>query len=80
MTEALEPTPVYFHTCPMLGPHTRVPRALLADQNGEYVLGYQHKCPMCRYTAGEFEPASGVTVNDNGSYTVDTSKAEKMHP
>lgn len=79
MTEVLEPTPVYFHNCPALGPQTRVPRALLADGNGEYILCYQHKCPMCGYKAGEPELAKGVTLNPNGTgYLVDTTIAEKM--
>lgn len=78
MTEVLEPTPVYFHDCRALGPHTRVPRALLADRNGEYILCYQHKCPMCSYTAGEPELAPGVTRNLDGSWSVNTAIAEKL--
>lgn len=76
--EILEPTPVYFHDCKALGPHTRLPRALLADRSGEYVLCYYHKCPFCSATAGERELATGVTLNDDGSYTVNTEIAERL--
>lgn len=78
MSEPLQTTPVYFHNCPALGPQTRVPRALLADRNGEYVLCYQHKCPMCGYTAGNAELAPGVKQNPDGSWSVNTAIAEKM--
>jgi len=79
MSEAVTPTPVYFHNCRMLGPQTRVPRALLADGNGEYILCYQYKCPMCSYTVGEPELAEGVTLNPNGrGYLVDTTVAVKL--
>lgn len=74
----LEATPVYFHDCPALGAHTRLPRALLADDKGEYVLCYYHKCPFCSATAGEREMAKGVTLNADGSYSVDTKIAEKL--
>ena len=78
MSDVLETTPVHFHDCPALGPNTRLPRALLANRNGEDVLGYHHKCPMWGQTAGEFEPGPGITVNLDGSYTVDTRLAEKL--
>lgn len=78
MTKQLKAEPVYYHDCRALGPHVRTPRAFIADRDGEYVLGYQHKCPFCSKTAGEFVPASGVTVNSDGSYLVDTRIAEKM--
>lgn len=78
MSQTIEPTPVYFHDCPALGAHTRLPRALLADREGKYILCYHHKCPMCRATAGEPELARGVTLNPDGSYSVDTSIAETM--
>lgn len=77
MTKTQKAEPVYYHDCPMFGPHTRVMRALLADKNGEYVLYYQHKC-LCGYVAGEREYAKGVTNTPDG-YLVDTSIAEKMH-
>lgn len=79
MTIELKAEPVYFHDCPALGPHTRMPRAFIADRDAEFVLGYQHKCPFCSKTAGKFVPASGVTVNTDGSYSVDTRIAEKLH-
>lgn len=79
MNEPLETTPVYFHDCPALGPHTRLPRALLADKSGTYVLCYHHKCPMCGATAGEPELAPGVIRNADGSWSVNTAIAEKMH-
>lgn len=78
MSEPLETTPVYFHDCPALGPHTRLPRALLADKAGEYVLCYYHKCPFCSATAGEPELAPGVTRNADGTWSVNTAIAEKM--
>lgn len=69
--------PVYFHDCPALGKHTRLPRALLADKEGKYILGYMHKCVFCNATAGEFEIAPGITLIEGG-YTVDETKAEKL--
>lgn len=78
MIEPIIPTPVYFHDCRALGPHTRLPRALLADRSGEYVLCYYHKCPFCSATAGERELAPGVTLNADGSYSVDTTIAERL--
>lgn len=50
-----------------------------ADREGKYILGFQHKCPFCGATAGDFEAGVGVTVNPDGSYLVDTTKAEKLH-
>lgn len=78
MMQVSEPTPVYFHNCPALGPHTKLPRALIADKAGEYVLCYQHKCPFCSQTAGEPELAPGVTRNSDGTWSVDTRIAEKL--
>ena len=75
----VEATPVYFHDCRVLGPHTRLPRALLADDKGEYVLCYYHKCPFCSATAGEKEYAKGVTPSPEGGYYIDTRIAEKLH-
>lgn len=69
---------VHFHNCPVLGPHTRVPMALVADKTREYVLYYQHKCPFCSQTAGEPDFAAGVTQNNDGSFSVDTKIAEKL--
>lgn len=74
----VEATPVYYHDCPALGNHTRLPRALMASEGGEYVLFYQHKCPFRSKTGGERVYSKGVTVNPDGSYNVDTSIAEKM--
>lgn len=79
MSEPLETKPVYFHDCRALGPHTRIPRALLADKAGEYILCYYHKCPFCSATAGEMELAPGVIRNADGSWSVNTAIAEKMH-
>lgn len=73
-----EVTPVYYHYCPVLGPDTKIPRALLADKDGEYILCYHHKCVFCNVTAGERELAKGVTLNDDGTYSVDTKIAEKL--
>lgn len=79
MTDAIIPTPVYFHDCRVLGPHTKLPRALLADSSGEFVLCYYHKCPFCSATAGERELALGVTLNPEGTgYLVDTTIAERL--
>jgi hypothetical protein len=78
MIQVLEPTPVYFHNCRALGPKTRIPRALVADQSGTYVLCYYHKCPFCSATAGEMELAPGVIRNADGSWSVNTAIAEKM--
>lgn len=69
---------VYRHDCPAFGKNAIVPRALVADKNNEYVLFYQHKCPMCSHVAGERELAPGVTENPNGGFTVDTSIAERL--
>lgn len=80
MSETLKTTPVYYHNCPALGPQTKIIRAVLADSKGEVILGYQHKCPFCSQTAGEWEPAPGVTVLAEGGYSVDMSKAIRMEP
>jgi len=77
MSEFLETNPVYFHNCPMFGPNTRVPRALLADKTGNYILYYQHKC-LCGYIAGEKEMAPGVTETADG-YRIDPDKVEKLY-
>jgi len=78
MTQTSEATPVYYHNCRVLGPETRLPRALMADGNNEYVLYYQHKCPFCSMTGGEREYARGVTPDPKGGYFVDTKIAEKL--
>ena len=78
MSQTSEPNPVYFHDCPALGPHVRVPRALLTDNTNTYVLCYHHKCVFCSYTAGEREMAKGVTETATG-YRIDPSIAEKLH-
>lgn len=78
MSKPLETRPVYYHTCPALGANTKIPRAMRADRDSEYILGYQHKCPFCSATGGEFIPGVGVTVNDDDTYSVDTTKAEKL--
>lgn len=75
---ASEPKPVYYHDCPALGPDTKLPRALKADTEAEYVLGYLHKCPFCGRMAGEYELAPGVTRLPDGSFQVDTTKAERL--
>jgi hypothetical protein len=80
MTQHVEATPVYYHDCPALGPQTKIIRATLADSKGEVILGYQHKCPFCLQTAGEWEPAPGVTILPEGGYSVDMSKAIRMEP
>lgn len=73
-----EVKPVYFHDCPALGPHTRLPRGLIADKQANYVICYQHKCPFCSATAGEREPAPGITFIDEDTYTVDLTKVERL--
>jgi len=71
-----EATPVYFHDCRVLGPHTRLIRALV--ENGGYIIYYQHKCPFCSQTSGEKELATGITETETG-YFIDTRIAEKLH-
>jgi hypothetical protein len=78
MTKELETTPVYFHDCPALGKNIKLPRALLADDKGEYILYYHHKCLFCSETGGEREYATGVTPTADG-YLIDTKIAEKLH-
>lgn len=70
--------PVYYHDCPALGSHTTVPEALMVSKDGTIVLGRQHKCPFCSYTADRLHPASGVTMIAPGKYEVDMSKAERV--
>lgn len=72
-----EVKPIFFHDCPALGNHTRLPRAFMSDSSKKYVLYYQHKCPFCSQTAGEKVLAKGVTETQDG-YSIDTSKAEKL--
>jgi hypothetical protein len=69
---------VHFHDCPALGPHTALPRALIADPEGKVVLAYQHKCPFCGQTAGEKQLAKGVTQLADGRYEVNMAVAEQM--
>lgn len=52
MINKLKAEPVYFHICRVLGPNTKIIRAMRADSDGEYILGYQLKCPFCDTTAG----------------------------
>ena len=78
MSEILETNPVYFHNCKVLGPETRLPRALMSDSSNTYILYYQHKCPFCNQTGGEKVLADGVTETATG-YSIDTTKAEKLH-
>lgn len=79
MAEGTEATPVYYHNCKVLGDNTKVPRALMADSAGEYVLYYQHKCPFCSYVVqGTKEYARGVTPDTLGGYYIDEKIAEKL--
>lgn len=71
-------SPIYYHDCPALGPHTKVVRATLLNKDNTIVLGYQHKCPFCSATAGEFEPAPGVKLLPDGTYAVDVTKAGRV--
>ena len=71
-------TPVYYHHCRVLGPDTRVPQAMMADTNKEYILYYQHKCPFCSYVAGEKVLGKGVRENEDGSYSVNINEAERL--
>lgn len=77
--KTLKTEPVYYHNCRVLGPNTKIIKALLADKDGEYVLCYYHKCPFCSAMAGDREMAKGVTLNADGSYSVNTLIAEKLH-
>lgn len=72
-------TPVYYHDCPALGSNTKVPRALVADREGNIILFYQHKCVFCSYVAGDRQYAKGVTPLPDGGYSVDMSIAERLH-
>lgn len=56
MSKTVDAEPVYYHDCPALGKHVKVVRAVLASKDGSEVYGWQHKCPFCSYTAGEFTP------------------------
>jgi hypothetical protein len=78
MSDTLETNPVYFHDCVALGAHTKLPKALMADRTGNYILYYHHKCPFCNTTAGEKEMAPGVTETPTG-YSVDITKVEKLY-
>jgi hypothetical protein len=75
MTIEAKATPVYYHDCPALGKHTRVIEATSISKDNTVILGHQHKCPFCSHTADEFRPAPGVTVNPDGKYSVDMTKA-----
>lgn len=66
------------HDCPMLGENTYTPKAIMADETGTYILYYQYHCPFCDYISGEKDLAPGV-VDTGSGYTVDISKAEKLH-
>lgn len=70
---------VYYHDCRVLGDNTKLPRALMADSNSEFILYYQHKCPFCSQTAGEIEYAPGVMPDPNGGWFVNTNIAERLH-
>lgn len=78
MSDVIKPEPVYYHDCPALGPQTKIVRSMRADSKGEVVLYYHRKCPFCSATAGEIELAPGVKYNDNGTFSVDMSVAEKL--
>lgn len=80
MSKPVEATPVYFHDCPVLGPHARVVEATMLSKDGKVLLGHQYKCVFCSYTVGEFRPALGVTVISPGKYSVDMSKAILTEP
>lgn len=75
-TTELEAQPIHYHDCPAFGPNTIVPRGVMLSKDKKILLGRQHKCPMCSYTAGEFQAARGVEVLGDGRYSVDMSKAE----
>lgn len=80
MSIEVEATPVHYHNCPALGPQARIVRATLLDSKQEWVIGYQHKCPFCGETAGDFEFAEGVTSLPDGTLTLDPTKAIKVVP
>lgn len=77
MSEILETEPVYHHDCPIFGPHIRVPRTLVTDKSGNYILYYQHKC-LCNYVVDDKEMAPGVTETADG-YRIDPEKVEKLY-
>ena len=74
-----EATPVFFHDCPMFGPHTRTIHTYMLSTDGKVQLGSQLKC-LCGHTDGPFEPAPGVTVIGPHKYSVDMSKAILTRP
>jgi hypothetical protein len=48
----MEAKEVFYHDCRVLGPHTRIPRAVFASKDGP-VKAIYHKCPFCSATAGD---------------------------
>lgn len=73
-----ETRPVYYHDCPVLGPHTIVTEAVMLSDDKTVVLKRQHKCVFCSYTAGDVRYARGVAPQLDGSYLVDMSIAERV--
>lgn len=85
MEEAKKPihvtaTPVFYHDCVALGKNTILPRALMADSEGEVILYWQHKCPFCGQTGGQRVLAPGVSENSDGTWSVDMTKVERLRP
>lgn len=75
-----DPEFVYRHDCRVLGEGVIVPKALMSDSAGEYILYYQNKCPFCSYVViGTKEFATGVTPDTLGGYYIDEKIAEKLH-
>lgn len=70
--------PVYWHDCPMLGPHTRVQQAVLVSDDRQYILGYRRVCIFCGTEGGEIDMAPGVTLLPNGQYVVDPTTALRV--
>lgn len=78
MAEVTGQEEAHRHNCPVFGPNTYTPRALLADKNEHYVIYWHRKCVMCNFTSGQKEPGKGITLNNDGTYTVDKTKVEYL--
>lgn len=77
MTSNTPAMPVYWHDCPIMGPHTRIPQAVILSQDKQYVLGRGYKC-FCGAEGGEPILGPGVQLLSNGQYVVDPNTAERV--
>ncbi len=66
------------HDCKVLGIDSALPKSLIADSNGEYVIGYQYKCPLCNETSGELEPGPGIYFISGDKYTYVEEELEML--